>query len=72
MKPKPCPFCGSTDIRYQSPQGLLSFRCHDCFAQGPFANPETTKGTDARDTLRRRIDEGLRLWNHRAGDYAHD
>jgi hypothetical protein len=61
---KPCPFCGSRDIKhYAHPLGRR-FKCCGCRAEGPPARIDT-RGTDAAETYRMRTEEAATLWNGR-------
>lgn len=51
-KLKPCPFCGSDDVKY-IPRIASFVKCKNCLTEGPAANSEA---------------EAARLWNDRAGD----
>ena len=48
---KPCPFCGSKDIRYAHYLGKVAVSCTDCGSSGEM-------GDD--------VYEAARLWNRRA------
>lgn len=60
----PCPFCGSTDIRYHATGGGHRFRCRYCRTDGPVGR--ALKGVSAQETSRLRTDDAFRLWNKRS------
>lgn len=49
---KPCPFCGSTDLRSEKAAGSFAIYCFSCGATGPDGSPK---------------DVATALWNKRAG-----
>jgi Lar family restriction alleviation protein len=66
---KPCPFCGSKDITYQSHEdscgrfGYVTVWCMDCEAEGP---PHDWKKTDEEECLK----ETTELWNRRTNELS--
>ena len=64
---KPCPFCGSNDIRWSAHTGWgHRFHCMGCHAVGPPGGIE--QGDNAKATTALRNEAATRLWNRRAGD----
>lgn len=58
-KPKPCPFCRSTEIHMERDDfDSFSARCNDCCAHGPSLIQEW--GDDDKDTAL-----AIRAWNKR-------
>jgi Lar family restriction alleviation protein len=65
MPTLPCPFCGSTSLRYgRGTNTGWRYFCSDCRAEGPPAWPEK-KGEDAHDTQRLREEHARENWNRR-------
>ena len=63
----PCPFCGSTDIRYHATGGGHRFRCRHCLTEGPIGR--AFEGAGTWETSRLRTDDAARLWNARASGW---
>jgi Lar family restriction alleviation protein len=55
MNLKPCPFCGSTDVRILGVRGFRFGHCYRCKADGPTTYPRQ---------------EAADKWNERATDKA--
>lgn len=53
LKLKPCPFCGSSDVRDASGMSVSQLYCHDCGAHGPASRPHRLPQT---------------FWNERPGE----
>lgn len=60
--PKPCPFCGVTDvaIKFNSEHPLALVQCQNCGVEGPYGRSEDD------DSYGRAL-EAARLWNERNG-----
>lgn len=70
---KPCPFCGSTDIRYSEKTATLNWECHyrlsyycnKCHCYGPrFLTPPKEYYGEITEEERAKAKE---LWNKRDG-----
>ena len=56
-EPKPCPFCGGTNLA--SPPGMPVIVCGDCDCAGPLGIRESNIDKEIHQ-------HGVRLWNKRA------
>ena len=63
----PCPFCGSTHIRWASDNGVTVNKCMKCHAQGPVARWDQHQGATGAETMQMRRAEAHRLWQKRSG-----
>ena len=66
-KLKPCPFCGSTDIKFDPDeiccpiQYSVQGQCNDCGAQEP-------SGSGVYDSKKDAINDAIEAWNTRANE----
>lgn len=69
MHPRPCPFCGSTNLIRSARQSGIGYemhiRCKDCGATGPHVY---TDQRDRKEVLRNANIQllGIKYWNRRA------
>lgn len=61
---KPCPFCGSRNIRWYASTLGSRCKCMYCHAEGPPVR-KRLRGKDAAETQSLRKEEAERLWNGR-------
>jgi hypothetical protein len=61
---KPCPFCGSRNIRYHASDMGHLFRCLGCYAEGPPGGLD--QGSTGQETRRLRTEAAAKAWNRRA------
>ena len=65
--PKPCLFCGGTDIRITSSGGVCRMACRKCHAQGPIAKwQDIGQGATPQETWLKRSSAAVKAWNARA------
>ena len=60
MEKRPCPFCGSTRLRYDFQASIGYIRCINCGAQGPY-DPHAADPDDEGD-------RAWEAWNKRTPD----